>query len=365
MMTEEPVVLLDSLQDPQKRANYDPHDMLGLVQKFPHQCRHAVQIGAEFGRGREVPLLTEVVVTGMGGSAIGGDLARCLMDVYSRNPLIVNRDYDLPHWVGTETLVVAVSYSGNTEETVTAYQQAKEAQAERAVIASGGKLLQLAESEGVPLARIPGGQPPRSALGYLFFPLLGLLANYGLFGHDANVDILETIDLLERQSRDLGPDVPTEMNPAKQLAVALHGRLPVIYGTRGYRGAVAARWKGQINENAKQAALANVLPEQNHNEILAWTLAKKQAPEWAVVFLRDLEDEPPRIVRRIEVTREILAPVAGVYEVHARGTSLLARMFSLVYFADFVTVYLAYLNGVCPAEIGHIDRLKAELARMG
>ncbi|HZT42791.1 MAG TPA: bifunctional phosphoglucose/phosphomannose isomerase [Chthonomonadaceae bacterium] len=359
--------LLDTLHDPPKRRSLDPHNMMGLVLAFPQQCREAYAIGQQAWKEPGGPAaIRQVVVTGLGGSAIGGDLARCLMDEYGIVPLIVNRDYSLPRYVGPETLVVALSYSGNTEETLTAYTEAKAEGAPRAVITGGGKLGALAVADGVPIAIVPGGQPPRSATGYLFFPLIACLARYGLLDRDLSDEIAETLAHLERMAVTLGPDVPAAQNPAKRLAVALYEKLPVIYGSQGYRGTVAYRWKSQINENAKEAAFANVLPEQNHNEILAWTLAQRQAKNWSVVFLRDPQEAAvsPRIARRVEVTKELIATEADVHEVWAEGRSLLARMFHLIYFGDFVSVYLAYLNGICPTRIDGIDHLKAELAKL-
>jgi|SRR5579871_3922375 len=359
--------LLDNLNDPPGREALDPKDMMGLVLAFPKQCREAVAIGQQaWSAPAGEAAIRQVVVTGLGGSAIGGDLARCLMDAYGVVPLIVNRDYSLPRYVGPETLVVALSYSGNTEETLAAYAEAKAEEAQRAVITSGGKLGALAVADDVPIAIVPGGQPPRSATGYLFFPLIACLAQYDLLDRDLSDEIMETLALLERMAVRLGPDVPAAQNPAKRLAVALYEKLPLIYGSQGYRGAVAYRWKSQINENAKEAAFANVLPEQNHNEILAWALAQRQAKNWSVVFLRDPEETAalPRIARRVEVTRDVIAPEANVHEVWAEGRSLLARMFHLVTFGDFVSVYLAYLNGICPTRIDAIDQLKAELAKL-
>src|SRR5579884_295672 len=360
--------ILDDLTDPRRFAVLDPHDMMGLALKCPQQCREAVAIGRQFAPeppGRAD--VRQIVVTGLGGSAIGGDFARCLTDAYGPVPLLVNRDYTLPHFVGPHTLVIAGSYSGNTEETLAAYAAARTAGAQLMAVTSGGKLGEMAKADGVPVALVPGGQPPRSATGYMFFPLIGYLAHRGLLGRDLAADLAETLSNLEALIAALGPEVPIEQNPAKQLAVALHGKLPILYGSQGYRGAVAYRWKSQFNENAKQAAFANVFPEQNHNEILAWTLAARQAQNWAVIFLRDPEEvsETPRIARRVEVTKELIAPVAQVHEVWARGQSLLARMFHLIYFADFLTIYLAYLNGICPTDIGAIDHLKAEMAKLG
>jgi len=288
------------------------------------------------------------------------------MEEFGSVALIVNRDYTLPRWVGPNTLVVAASYSGNTEETLNAYAQARELGAQRAVITSGGKLREMAEQDGIPVAVVPGGQPPRSATGFMFFPLMRLLINLNLLDSRLLDQIDETIELAEAMACRFGPSVPAEKNAAKELAIALQGKLPVVYGSQGYRGSVAMRWKGQFNENAKQAAFANVLPEQNHVEALAWVQAQKQATNWAVIFLRDPKEivESPRIARRVQITKELVGKETQIHEVWAEGSSFLARMFSLIYFADFVTVYLAMLNEVCPTDMASLEYLKAELAKL-
>lgn len=365
-MADALVEKLDGLADSGTLRGCDPRGMMGLVLSFADQCRTATAIGTEFGVDWRPGEIRQVVLTGLGGSAIGGDFARCLMEEFGSGPLIVNRDYTLPAWVGPNTLVVAASYSGNTEETLAAYTQARELGAMRAVITSGGQLLEAAAEDGAPAAVVPGGQPPRSATGYMFFPLMHLLIHLGLLDRGLAGQIDETIALIEAMGLRYGPSVPADRNAAKQLAIALHGKLPIIYGSQGVRGAVAMRWKGQFNENAKQAAFANVLPEQNHVEALAWVTAQKQAQNWAVIFLRDPAEvtERPRIARRVEITKELVGSDTQSHEAWAEGDSFLARMFSLIYFADFVTVYTAILNGVCPTDMATLEYLKAELAKL-
>lgn len=357
--------ILDKLSDSSLLQQLDPLGMLDLVLKFPAQCRQAVSLSNSFTpEPPNRPEIRNIVSTGLGGSAIGGDFARCIVEDIGSVPFQVNRDYTIPSFVGPNTLVLAGSYSGNTEETLSAYHAAKAAGAQVAVVTSGGTIRKLAEQNHDPFAIVPGGQPPRSATGYMFFPMLGYLQKRELLNRDINPDIQETLTLLDSMSSKLGPAVSTANNPAKQLAIALFGRLPVIYGSQGYRGAAAYRWKCQINENSKLAAFSNVLPEQNHNEILAWTLAQTQADNWSVVFLRDPNEvkDTPRIARRVEVVKNLLGDAAQVHEVWAEGNSLLARMFYLIYYADYVTVYLAYLNGICPTDIAGIDQLKQELS---
>lgn len=359
--------ILDAAVSTEFRAKYDPQDMMGLVLKFPTQCREAAAITWQYGLGKpESQSITQVIVAGLGGSAIGGDILRALSDMYGTVPITVNRDYFLPKWVNSGSLILAASYSGNTEETLSAVSEATSASLDVASVTSGGKLLEIAQLEGYPYALVPGGQPPRSATGYMFFPALNYLMRHNHFRRDFTEDIEETLSLLEVIAKRLGPGVLTNQNPAKQLALKLYGKLPVIYGSQGYRGVAAYRWKCQFNENTKIAAISNVLPEQNHNEILAWTQAHKQTANWALILLRDPDEkqDSPRIARRVEVTREIVGTDTPVYEITAEGSSTLARIFSLIYMADFVTVYLAYLYGVCPTDIGSIDRLKVELSKL-
>ncbi len=366
-MSDSSIPVFDTLNDPQRRLAADPLDMMGLVLKFPNQCREGIAIGTRLTPETVVrPEIRNVVFTGLGGSAIGADFARSLMEECGTVPMQVNRDYTLPNYVGPHTLVVAGSYSGNTEETLAAYAAAGQAGAQRMVVTSGGTIRRLAEEAGDTVALVPGGQPPRSATGYMLFPMLAYLAQRGLFERDLTADLAEMVLGLDALATALGPDVPTAQNPAKQLALALFGRIPVLYGSQGYRGAVAVRWKGQVNENAKLAAFANVFPEQNHNEILAWTLANRQAQNWSVVFLRDRKEaaEMPRIAHRIEVTKGVIGAAAEIHEVWAEGDSLLARMLTLAHYADYVTVYLAMLNAICPTDIASIDHLKTEMAKI-
>ncbi len=363
-MTEQFSKTLNDIADQEIRLKKDPLNMMGLVLKFPAQCREASEIVWHYASGRSASHdVRNIVVTGLGGSAIGGDFLRVLADEYGPLPLQVNRDYTLPKWVGASTLVMAGSYSGNTEETLAAYANASAVGAPTAIVSSGGKLSELAHVDGCAIATVPGGQPPRSATGYMFFPALNYLASRSFIRHNFAQDMEETFTILEQQAANLGPEIEFDKNPAKQLAANLFGTIPVVYGTQGFRGVAAYRWKCQFNENTKIAAFSNVLPEQNHNEILAWVQARKQAEKWSVILLRDpAEIENGRIFKRTQVTSDIISPDAAIYEVVSQGKSLLARLFSLVYMADFVSVYLAYLYGVCPTDIGHIDHLKSALA---
>lgn len=333
--------------------------MFDLTVAFPDQCRRALEIAQSVSIPAMQP--SNIVLTGLGGSAAGGDFAKACFDADGSIPFTVNRDYHLPSWVDSHTVVFATSYSGNTEETLSAYADAVQAGARRIVITSGGKLAALAEADGSPVIRIPGGQPPRTALGFMLVPVLQACSALGWLD-DLPFD--KTFALLDRCVADWGVEVPVEDNPAKQLAIALQGKVSVLYGLGGWQAIVANRWKGQINENSKNMTFANAFPELNHNEILGWVQADRQGVEaWACVVLED-GTESAKMQARRDITSRLIASVAETHRVRARGESLLERMMSLVLMGDFVSLYLAALNGVDPENIDSINVLKSELAQV-
>ena len=236
------------LDDPALLTRQDPGAMAARIAELPESIVKAWQAASEFDLPDEIRSVKSVVITGMGGSAIGGDLLRTVMEAYGSVPLLVNRDYDLPAFVGPETLVLAASYSGDTEETLSAYKQARGRKAQIVCITSGGELADRAKADKVPEIEIPGGQPPRTATGFMFFPMLAVLAQRGLLNRDVAADTRAALALLDCLRAQYGPESPSGQNPAKQLAIALHARIPVIYGTQGYRGVIAVRWKGQFND---------------------------------------------------------------------------------------------------------------------
>lgn len=343
-------------------GNCDPTGMLGLVEKLPEQCKEAERIA------RSLPLpklsqLRQVVILGMGGSAIGGDLVRALAESESQLPIIVNRDYNIPYYVGADSLVIASSYSGNTEETLAAYAAARERKAHIIAIATGGELAQRAIADGYTLVRIPGGISPRAAIGYSFVPLLVLMERLGILPSQA-ASLAEMVAVLENQRQRYGMHSELANNPAKQLAVKLVNKAPLILGTYGWPGMAAYRWKCQINENSKAPAFWNVFPELNHNETVGWEHPAEVTSRLHVVLLRDKYNNT-RLARRIDVTKDIMSSYAGgISEFMSEGESAVARLFSLIYPGDFTSVYLAYLHGADPTPVKAIDRLKGELAKI-
>jgi glucose/mannose-6-phosphate isomerase len=345
-----------TLDDPAAIERIDRHETRRILTDFPLQCRRAREL-------RVVPAPTSgrprlIVVAGMGGSASGGDmLAACGADTLGV-PILVHRGYGLPAAAGRDTLVLAVSYSGQTAEVLSATEVALARRVPVLVITAGGALGAVAERRHLPCVMLPAGLMPRMALGYLVFPALSVLA-----ACDAAVatepEIAETLDVLAALAEELGPGCPAAKNPAKRLAVEIGRRLPAIYG--GPLTATAAyRWKTDFEENAKVLAIAGAVPEMNHNEIEAW--GGPSARERHAVLLRE-EGETPEIARRFLLLREMLTPTAGgVSEAWARGGSRLARVLSLAYMSLWVSFYLAMLQEIDPWPVPMLEALKRRLS---
>jgi len=333
----------------------DSSGMLEVVSNFPDQCRKALGMGEEVDLPQESLCgFSRVLCVGMGGSGITGELLGRLLSV----EVIPCRGYEVPGYIGEETLLIGVSYSGNTEETLSAFQDGLARTGRALAISSGGKLRELCVSRKIPWIGIPGGYQPRAALGYLLFTLLSVLRRLGA----AHLDLEEALAVLTEQANALGPASPG--NQAQAIAQALTGRVPLIYGTHGNTGPVAFRWKTQINENAKQPAFWAELPELCHNEIVGYELTDRILPGGRVVFLRAGHDHP-RIQARIDILKEVLTRRGLPYlEVRGRGEGEAAQVLSLLYLGDWVSVYLALLNGVDPMPVRPIQELKERLAQL-
>lgn len=335
--------------------------MMGFLYELPEQFARSLEMTFDFAGQYRRPF-QNMVISGLGGSAIGGDIVRTLAAGRADLPIVVNRDYNLPAFVNQNTLFAAVSYSGNTEETLSAYQQAREKGASIICLTSGGKLAQWAANDGFSVIKVPGDLVPRAATGYLFTPLALFLEEIGIL-HDLRPEIEETIEVLSQQRQVLNPQVGKPDNPARQLAEHLRGAIPIIWGSTGLTEAAALRWKAQINENAKSPAYHNLFPELNHNEIVGFEVPTELLSHLAVVILRDQGDSP-QIQKRMAITRQIIEKqVQEVLEVSSQGQSFLARFYSLVYMGDYTSVYLAHEYGINPTPVQVIDYLKAELAR--
>lgn len=352
------------LDDPATLAEVDPSDFLRAVEGLPAQLGEAIGIARAVDGLPSTEGLTGIAVLGMGGSGISGELCRSVLAPVAAVPVVTIRDYDLPEWVGPDTLVFAVSYSGNTEETLSAFRQAAERGARVVAVTTGGTLLEEAASRGYPTVTVPGGLMPRAALGYVGMPPLVVCSRLGLApGLDAALE--EAMAVVAQRAQDCHRSVPSASNPAKQLAAKLLGYLPLVWGADGIAGSAAYRLKCQFNENAKVLAGWATFPELNHNEVVGLYRDGPDAfpnPSVGIIVLRH-EGEHPRTAQRIDVTRSLVADsVTFVEDVWARGASPLARLLDLVTTGDHASAYLGIARGADPAPIVAIDTLKAALA---
>ena len=356
---------MHSLDDLKLIKKYDKSGMLETIESFPIQCEDAKNIGSalRLPDSYRIPYYN-IVCAGLGGSAAGADILRSYLWDEAKVPLFVNRNYLLPAFVDDRTLVVVSSYSGDTEETISAYRCARKKGAKVVAITSNGLLRKLAGEDNIPVIPIPKGLQPRCAIGYLFFPLLILLSKTSLVKNKAR-DIDETIKILDEIKRNkTGFDVPEKKNIAKQIASSLYGKYPVIYASQDYMDCAVTRWRAELAENAKTLSSGHLFPEMNHNEIVGWQNPAKVLKDFTAIVLRDDVFDHPRISRRMDITTEILKK-EGVktIDVKPSGRSRLARIFSLIYTGDFVSYYSALLNRIDPAPVDRITYLKKALKK--
>ena len=342
-------------------AAIDREDMLGHINALPGQFRQA------WNHAQAQPLPAthrapcQIVLCGMGGSAIGGDLTAAVIAPHAAIPFDVVRGYELPAYVtGADTLVIASSHSGNTEETLAAAEQARTRGVRLLAITTGGQLAEHARTHGYPLWQFAYASQPRAALGWSFGLLLGLAHRLAL-APDLEADLDAAIPPLHA-AREQYTD-PAVTNPARQTAAALVGRLPVILGG-GVFAPVARRWKCQFNENAKVWAEYEAMPEANHNMVASIAFPAAQGIDMAAVFIASPQFDHPRVQLRHDLTRQMYADSGiAAHVVAPQGDSALAQMLHAIQFGDYVSFYMAMRYGVDPTAIAPIMHLKEQLAQ--
>ena len=349
------------LDDPEARARLDAGGMAKAVRELPDQCRQAWNEARRLELPPTYREIDRIVILGMGGSAIAGDIFRLLLARECPVPVLNHRHYTLPPYVDGRTLLIASSFSGNTEETVSAFVQGLATPAKKLAITTGGRLLTTARANGVPAFVFSFRGEPRAAFGYGLMPLLAVAEALGLT-QDAGRDVDEAISAMESLRERIGEDAPLAANPAKQMALRLAGRLPVVYGAE-ILTEVAHRWKTQFNESTKVWAYCEQLPEANHNAIVSSSLPPEVAHLITAVYLRSPHLHP-RVALHYEFSQRVLAEAGVDYlEGQAEGRSALAQALTGVLLGDYVSFYLAMLNGVDPTPTTTIDNLKAWMAQ--
>jgi len=335
----------------------DEKRMIDLVSSIPSHMKDGWTIGGEFAAGLKKTSASRIVVCGMGGSAIGGDMVRSALGDRLSVPLVANRGFGMPPALVNDAVFVFSSYSGNTAETLSGYDAVRGSGRPSFAITSGGELAERCKADGVPICSIPGGLPPRSAISYSFFPLLRILTALG-FADVTEDEFEEARAALEKLSATYQSDDPA--NRAVSLANELAGRLPFVYSTGGLMEAVAKRWCTQINENGKSLAHHAVFPELTHNEIVGWEALAELRDNIVIVRLDD-EDDHPMARRQADIAMEVVEPhCAGTVTLTTPGGRM-TRILSMMMLGDFVSVYLGYLNGVDPTPVKNIDILKGRM----
>lgn len=350
-------MFLDDLNEIQK---IDRHQMLSYCKDAYQHYKRAAEIATTMSVRYPPP--QTIIVGGMGGSAIGGELLRDWARDKVPIPIAVCRDYSLPEYANRLTLVIVVSYSGETEEALSLFLDALTRNCMIVCISSGGTLLKFAAKLGIPSLHVPPRLPPRVALPYLFIPCLILLKKIGCIAQITS-EISEAVDVLTEISATNSPETPVKVNVAKTLASHIHGTFPIICGFGIYRAA-SKRLKQQFNENSKILSKWASFPELNHNEIVGW-LESNDLTSFSFIFIRD-KDESEVMRNRIEVTKALLRKTSqNIFEVWSEGTGRLAKMLSVVLLGDFVSVYLATIRRIDPTPITPITLLKDQLRKTG
>jgi len=341
----------------------DRGDMFRVLKDFPLQVKEALKIAGKYNlKSFKTKGINNVIISGLGGSAIGGDLFRSYTQYEIKVPVTVNRNYTLPEFADKNTLVIISSYSGNTEETIAAYKQAIKAKCKIICITAGGEVKKMAKKNKHHCVIIPGGLQPRCALGYSFFTLLTVFIKLKLIS-DRKDEIKETLKILE-EGREEFTNLNPENNVALKVALEIRGKLPVVYSSTDVLDVVNLRWRGQISENAKILAYGNVYPEMNHNELVGWKLNEDILKKIVVIFLKDPADND-RVKMRMDITLGIIKEYANnIVTLESNAVGKLARIFDLVYLGDWVSYYLAILNEVNPTPVEAISYLKNELEKI-
>lgn len=348
------------LDNAEKMFKIDRSDMMCLVDSFPYMMEDALFIS----RSHNIKIKSSfdnIIITGMGGSAMAGDIVQSVFYDRFPCPVQVVRGYSLPKSAGKKSLVFVLSYSGNTEETLAVFKEALLKKCQVISITSGGKIGNLSKAKKVQSVTIPKGLPPRSALPYMLVPMLYILDEAGFSG--LVKESQKTVSALKRAQLKYLMGYPLNKNRAKKIALSLKDKIPLVFGSFMGTGAAAYRWKTQLSENSKVTALNNVFPELNHNELVNLGLKSNRKFKFYALFLRDKADNK-RVQLRFDITKGLLTKGAcQVTEIMADGSSKLGKLLSLIYLGDYVSVYLAMLSVTDPTPVDAIEDLKKALAK--
>lgn len=351
------------LDDLKKIFEIDKSSMLDTVAQFPDQIKEAIDL-AKIAKINHLMKIDNVIITGMGGSGIAGDIVSRLFRDKIDIPIFVNKEYDLPKWAKKDTLTIFFSYSGNTEETISAFKIAHRKKCNIISISSGGKLQDFSEKRGVAHLLIPSGFQPRAALAYSLFPLLVIFERIGLIRGNLESDIKETIAITQEVVANNNKSTIEKNNFSKQIAIKIFDTIPQIYGW-GFYSPIATRWRQQFNENSKVIAREDVISESNHNDIVGWSSNPEISKYFSCILFRDKENESLYMTARLNFMKKLFEDsAANTIEINPKGKSRLAKMMYILYLGDFISCYLAILRKIDPTPVDIIKTLKQRLAEL-
>ena len=336
----------------------DQSDMRGAITEFPNQIKKSFSIMSSWVPHKKYRDIQNIMVLGMGGSAIGGDVARVLAQNACTVSIFVNRSYNIPEWVGSKTLILASSYSGGTEETLSAFAQCRERDCPIIVLSTGGTIIDYADEYDLDKITIPGGYQPRAALGFSFSLILILLSRLGFVQNY----IIEIVEKSIESLKSLSIEMNKAENKALTIAENIHTTCPIIYGSEDLTWVAAVRFRGQLAENAKMLSFHHHFPEQNHNEIEGWTVNPDIMNRFSIIWLKD-EDDHPGIQARMRISATLLESNAGSQiEISQLGENRVERLLKLIHYTDWISYYAALLNNVDPTPVKRIQELKIKIS---
>ena len=339
-------------------SKLDKSNMKDAIADFPKQIEQSFKLMKNCTSKNKYNNITNIIVLGMGGSAIGGDVARVIAQKSCKVPIIVNRSYIIPDWVNSNTLVLASSYSGSTEETLNAFLQCKEKKCPIIVLSTGGRITEYAVELNLDKITIPNGYQPRAALGFSFTLILLLLKQLGFINNNVLEMVERSIESLEYLSLDLNKSE----NDALFIANNIHKSCPIIYGSEELTWVVALRFRGQLAENAKMLSFHHHFPEQNHNEIEGWTVNPDIMERFSIIWIKD-KDDHIGTQSRMNISARLLESSAGrQIEISQSGETRVERLLKLIHFTDWVSYYSALVNNVDPTPVNRIQELKSEIS---
>lgn len=351
------------LDDPKLFLEIDKSNMFDDLEKFPKQIIESKEI-INNTTLEKIYKIDNIIITGMGGSAISGDIIKTYLRNKINIPIYVNRQYDLPKWANKNTLLLVQSYSGNTEETISAFKNGFQKRCKTICISSGGKLEKLSKKREIPYIKIPSGYQPRAATAYLLFTLLYSLEKIGIFDNLIQSEIDETIKLSEEILKENKRDVPEEKNEAKKIAKKILGKIPIVYGW-GVYSPISLRWRQQFNENSKIISFSDEVSECNHNDLVGWSSNAEVSKKSICLLFRDKKEESIYLSKRLDFMKKLYSEVTNdVIEIEIKTEKRLAKMMYAMYLGDFISAYLAILRKVDPSSVDIIHELKNELAKI-